>query len=509
MLIFELGVALLTCGALLALLANRIGAPYPSMLALAGVGLAFVPGMPELELDPQLALALFVAPALMEAGFNASIRDLRHNWSPIAGLVVAAVFTTVALVAWVAHGLVPGLPWAAAIALGAIVAPTDASAAIPVLRQLSPPHRIMTILEGESLFNDAVALLIFNGAVAVVGTGAFHLWPQLPLLVLSAAGGVAAGYGLARLYLWFAGHLHDIPVEIIMQFVSTFLVWILAERLGLSAIITVVVYALTIGHIAPLRAAAWHRVRSNAVWDVAVLVLNVLAFVLIGLQLRGALRDLSGEDGAHWITVILAVTGAVLLGRVAWVMGYTAFVRHRNGRQRADGDPLLPSWHAGAIISWCGLRGVVTLAAALALPADFPSRSLLVVVAFAVVLGTLLLQGLTLRPLLGRLTLHDDRLVEREVELARTEAARAAVAALHRAPDTQARTALLLEYQREGDPPPDGMAGLQQDAVQAQRHALARLRQQGRIGDAAFQEVQAGIDRLDIGSEDAPARDTE
>ncbi|NPD70440.1 hypothetical protein HN018_26630 (plasmid) [Lichenicola cladoniae] len=172
--IFELALALLTGGALLYLLAGRIGTPYPALLALAGAGLAFVPGAPVIRLDPSLALALFVAPALMEAGFGASPRDLKANAVSITGLVLVAVITTVAAVTWTAHALVPGLPWAAAIALGALVAPTDASAATPILRHLSPPHRLMTILEGESLFNDAAALLIYRGALVVVAAGAFH-----------------------------------------------------------------------------------------------------------------------------------------------------------------------------------------------------------------------------------------------------------------------------------------------------------------------------------------------
>lgn len=362
--IFELALALLTGGALLYLLAGRIGTPYPALLALAGAGLAFVPGMPEIRLDPSLALALFVAPALMEAGFGASPRDLKTNAAPIAGLVLAAVVTTVVAVAWTAHALVPGLPWAAAIALGALVAPTDASAATPILRHLSPPHRLMTILEGESLFNDAAALLIYRGALVVVGAGAFHPWTQLPLLLLSVAGGLVAGYLLGKLYLLLANWLHDRTVSIVMQFVATFLVWILAERLGLSPIITVVVYALTIGRVLPLRGEAWLRVQSYAVWDVVILVLNVLAFVLIGLQLRLSLPQLHGPNGHIWLLVSGAVLATVILSRVFWVMSHTAFVRWRiSGLRigpRPDADHGKPGdWHGGIIVAWCGMRGIV------------------------------------------------------------------------------------------------------------------------------------------------------
>ncbi len=279
----------------------------------------------------------------------------------------------------------------------------------------------MTILEGESLFNDAAALLTYRGALIIIEVGAFHPWSQLPLLLLSALGGIVGGYLLAKSYLLLAPRIRDTSVSIVMQFASTFLVWILAERLGLSAIITVVVYALTIARMAPLQNEAWLRVQSYAVWDVALLVLNVLAFVLIGLQLRLALPELGGPNGGLWLKAAAAVLLAVLLARAAWVMGYTAFVRwQRVGfRTLRQSDNQHPSWHAGIIISWCGMRGVVTLAAALALPDAFPQRDLLVFLAFAVVFSTLVLQGLTLGPLLGLLTLQDDRLIEREVDMAR------------------------------------------------------------------------------------------
>jgi monovalent cation/hydrogen antiporter len=220
--LFEIIIALLLVGAVLALWANRIGVPYPALLALAGAGLALLPGTPNVALDPQLALALFVAPVLLDAAFDASPRDLRENAIPVTLLAVVVVVLTIGGVAYVARAVVPDMSWPAAIALGAIVAPPDASAATAVLRKLQPPHRLMVILEGESLFNDATALIVYRLAVAAVVTGTFSAADLLPTLLLSGGGGVIAGIVLAKLYLWAVKHVKDIQVSIVLQFISTF-----------------------------------------------------------------------------------------------------------------------------------------------------------------------------------------------------------------------------------------------------------------------------------------------
>ena len=215
MVLFELVIALLLVGAVLAGWSRHIGIPYPVLLALAGAAAAFLPGTPVVTLDPELALALFVAPVLLDAAFDASPRDLRDNWFPIGGLAVIVVGLTVAVVALVARALVPDLPWAAAVALGAIVAPPDASAATAVLRQLRPPHRLMVILEGESLLNDATALLIYRVAVGAALGGATLSWHILPILLLTAGGGAALGWVLAWLWRFMPAHRADIPVDVL------------------------------------------------------------------------------------------------------------------------------------------------------------------------------------------------------------------------------------------------------------------------------------------------------
>jgi Na+/H+ antiporter len=495
MLIFETVIALLLAGALLAILAKHLRAPYPALLALAGTAGAVVPGLPEITLDPELALALFVAPTLLDAAYDASPRDLRANWVPVGGLVLACVLCTTVAAAWVARVLEPGMPWAAAIALGAIVAPPDASAAAAVLRQLRPPHRVLVILEGESLLNDATALLIYRVAVGAALGGAIGGWQILPMLLLTCGGGVLLGVGLALLWFRLNPNRLDISIAVLVQFLGTFAVWLIAERLGVSAIITMVAYAMTLARYSPARMGGRERIAAYTVWDVAVFVLNVLAFILIGLQLRGILQRL---DGGGWRDVgfAAAACGVVILVRIVWVMGYTTVVRwRRRGTGRA------PGWQAGLVISWCGMRGIVTLAAALALPEGFPYRDLILLTAFAVTLVTLVAQGLSLRWLLEWLGLPEDGSVEREVALARRATAEAAVAALDRAPPGDAAELLRQEYAARLRPAAGGgedLAVLQRKAVAAQRRTLSELRARGTIGDDAFHRIEEEIDLMDL-----------
>src|SRR5882757_2586775 len=350
MAIFELVIALLLLGAVLTLWANRIGVPYPALLALAGAGLALIPGAPQVTLDPQLALALFVAPVLLDAAYDASPRDLKQNLKPLISLALVMVVLTIVAVASVARKFVPDLGWAAAIALGAIVAPPDASAATAVLRRLRPPHRLLVILEGESLFNDASALLIYRIAVGAAMTGAAAGWKIVPLLLFTCGGGVLAGMGLARLYMWLTRGVDDIQISIILQFVGTFAVWIIADHLGLSAIITVVSYAMTVAQVAPGRVDARHRISSYAVWEVAVFVLNVLAFVLIGLQLRTILTRMRDSDWHTYAVCAVAVCVTVIVVRVVWVMLYGYGLRRfRHKYKKGEKGP---SVGAGLVVSW-------------------------------------------------------------------------------------------------------------------------------------------------------------
>jgi monovalent cation/hydrogen antiporter len=514
MVIFELVIALLLLGAVLALWANRIGVPYPALLALAGAGLALIPGAPQVTLDPQLALALFVAPVLLDAAYDASPRDLKQNLKPLISLALVMVVLTIVAVAIVARKFVPDLGWAAAIALGAIVAPPDASAATAVLRRLRPPHRLLVILEGESLFNDASALLIYRIAVGAAMTGATLGWKILPLLLLTCGGGVLAGMGLARLYLWLTRSVDDIQVSVILQFVGTFAVWIIADHLGLSAIITVVSYAMTIAQSAPGRVDARHRIASYAVWEVAVFVLNVLAFVLIGLQLRTILARTRDSDWHTYAVCAGAVCLTVIVVRISWVMVYGYSMRWLERRSSSEKPRKAAPRGTGLVISWSGMRGIVTLAAALALPdgtpqSAFPYRDLIILCAFCVVLTTLVIQGLTLRPLLAVLGLKDDGSVAREVRLARVATARAALRVLDEEQDGHPSIEVLRsEYELRlrsgersagtGGSSETRMTELQRRAVRAQRLALINLRSQKVIGDDAFHAAEEEVDLLEL-----------
>ena len=288
---------LFVAAVILAAVARRVGAPYPVFLALGGALLAFVPGAPSFTVPPELALALFVAPVLLDAAYDASLRDLRDNWAPVTGLVVFAVGLTTAAVAVVARTLIPAMPWAPAIALGAVVAPPDAVAATAVLRPLRPPHRILTILEGESLLNDASALLIYRLAVGAVAANGFSIAAVAPTFLLAVAGSVVVGPALGWLVLRLMERVQHVPTAIILQFVSTFGVWMLAERIGLSGVLTMVCYAMTVARTAPERTPARIRIPTYAVWETVVFALNILAFIFIGLQIRPDSRE-PGSGGS-------------------------------------------------------------------------------------------------------------------------------------------------------------------------------------------------------------------
>ena len=530
--VFEIVIALLVGGAALAAVARRVGAPYPALVALAGAALALIPGVPTLVLDPRLALALFVAPVLVDAAFDASLRDIRANWRPIASLALGAVALTIVMVAVVARLLVPGMTWGAAIALGAIVAPPDAAAATTVLKQLRPPHRLLVILEGESLFNDASALLVYRIAVGATVTGVLSGWSVLPMLLVVTAGSVVLGLVLARVTLFVSARIRDVPTAVVFQFCGTFFVWILAEQLHLSGIITMVVFAMAAARRAPEIVPARIRIPSWAVWEVAVFVLNVLAFILVGFQLKSIVARATGVTGIAYAAVAATVCGAVIVARIAWVTGAAAFSRWRC-RPRADATPgardtVALTGRGAVVVGWCGMRGTVTLAAALALPTDFPFRDLILTTAFGVTLGTLVLQGLTLRPLLVRLRLQDDGSVDREVRLARVEALRAALAAAESCP--AAETAALVRHRYElqlrqaeeeyahdvsvfsfapgnavstaasaaGDGSRNDGAAVVRAATEAQRQRLVALRADGTIGDAAFQRVEEELDWAEL-----------
>jgi len=493
----------------LAAAARRVGAPYPVFLALGGALLAFVPVASSFTLPPELALALFVAPVLLDAAYDASLRDLRDNWAPVTGLVVFAVGLTTVAVALVARMLVPEMAWAPAIALGAVVAPPDAVAATAVLRQLRPPHRILTILEGESLLNDASALLIYRLAVAAVAANGFSVGTVAPTFLLAIAGSVVAGPALGWLTLRLMERVHHVPTAIILQFASTFGVWIVAEHIGLSGVLTMVCYAIWVAQSAPERIPARIRIPTYAVWETVVFALNILAFIFIGLQIRPILESLDVADRGRYFAVAGAVLLTVIVVRVVWQMSFNAVVRwrHRRFGFHPPRPMLRPTVRSGLIISWAGMRGIVSLAAALALPSAFPYRDLIVLTAFSVVLGTLAIHGLTLKPLLRALDLHDDDPVGRELRSARGRALDAGLASLahDESPVAEAvrqEFAAHLASERTDRDTGDGTrvayGELHRRALEAARQALHAMRASDEIGDDAFHQMEEELDWLEM-----------
>jgi CPA1 family monovalent cation:H+ antiporter len=509
---FEWIIGLLLAAVVLSALARRLAVPYPTFLAIGGALLTFVPASPSWTLDPKLALALFVAPVLLDAAFDTSLRDLRNNWLPVSALVIAAVGVTTAAVAVLVHMLVPDISWPAAVALGAIVAPPDAAAAITILRQVKLPYRLMKILEGESLLNDASALLIYR--IALGAEASRHLsWSQFgSSIMLVLLGSVVAGYLLSKLWIRIAPLFDDAPSAIILQFVGAFVVWIVAERIGVSGILTMVVYAMLLAREAPARTSARLRVPSYAVWETVVFILNVLAFILIGMQISPIWSRLDDTVRLQYCEIAALVLIAVILARAAWIVIFRVglwlvlAVNRWRGRETRP----MPSFKSGIVVSWCGMRGIVTLATAFALPEGFPYRDLILFTAFAVVLGSLVIQGLTLRPLIVALRLKEDDFVANEVARARGVAYRAALEEIDGDP-SEAAELLRLEYRavllQAKDDPDGGIASnelpadpLRRRAILAARRAILGLRQSEAIGDDAFHQLEEELDRAELGA---------
>jgi CPA1 family monovalent cation:H+ antiporter len=504
---FEWIILLLLGAALLATLARHVGAPYPTFLAIGGALLAFMPNGPRWTLDPQLALTLFVAPVLVDAAYDTSLRDLRSNWRPIAGLVIAAVGVTVIAVALTARWLVPQMPWAIAIALGAIVAPPDAAAATAVMRQVKLPHKLLTIVEGESLLNDASALLIYRLAIMAAVAGPLGFASFAPVFLLTVFGSLAAGVACVYVTQPLMSRVQDVPTSLILQFVTTFGVWMAAEAIGLSGILTLVAYAMAIARRRGPSMPARMRVPIFAVWEAVVFVLNAFAFVLIGLQLRPIWERLeAGGMRAESLWVALAVLAVTIAARFAWVLSYKVVLRP--DRQRP------PPLGGALVLSWAGMRGIVTLAAAFAIPetlpggAPFPYRDLILLCAFTVVLGTLVLQGLTMKPLIRRMKLQDDDPVGREVKHARAEAYGALLAAIDGDDSLSAKLlrkeyATVIELNQEGSTDEEAIdqrsgGPLRRRALAVARARVEALRNDGSIGDAAFRVVVQELDWAEL-----------
>jgi CPA1 family monovalent cation:H+ antiporter len=525
---FELALLLFGIVAAVVTVARKLGLAYPILLVIAGLALGFVPQLPRLELEPELVLVVFLPPILFAAAWQTPFRDFRRNKRPILLLSVGLVLFTTVVVGLVAAWAVPTLPLAAALALGAIVAPPDAIAATTIFRRLDVPRRIVTILEGESLVNDATALTAYRATVAVAVSGVFVPSDALLEFIVVVAGGMAVGLAVAVVVAWAWSRLFDPPVEILLSLLIPYAAYLPAEELHVSGVIAVVTAGLYLGRRSARILDSDARVLGGAVWQILTLSLNGLAFLLIGLQLPIVLDGLSGRTTAELIGLAALVSVTAIVARIVWVYPATYLPRALSASLRAV-DPY-PAPANVFVVAWAGMRGAVSLAAALALPRDFPERDLIIFLTFAVILATLVGQGLTLPTLLRRLGVSaaDDSELAREQAIARSAANDAALRTLERLADDWPdhrplidRIAEDLRHRASHQPLDDGAAGdgstgdgttdegapaTDQDAerhehlailgavIAAQREAIIRLRDVGDIGDEVLRQLERELD---------------
>jgi Na+/H+ antiporter len=514
----EIIVVLFAVVAASVVIARKMALPYPIVLVLVGLGLSFVPRLPEVRLDPNIVFYFFLPPLLYPAALFTSWRDFRRNLRPIVLLAIGLVLFTMIVVACVAHSLIPSLPWAAAFALGAIVSPPDAVAATSVIRRLAVPHRIVSILEGESLLNDATALVALQFAVVALMTGQFSLGHASLRFVWAAAGGIGFGLLVGLAIRWVHRHLDDPPVQITISLLTPFLAYLPAERLHASGVLAVVAAGIFLGWHFPLIVTARYRLQAFAFWEIVVFLLNGFVFTAIGLQLPGILRSLEGESLLSPIENALLVSAAVVLVRIAWVFpgAYLPFLLNKRVRRR---EPL-PEWQNIAIIAWSGMRGVVSLAAAFALPyvlpdgSPFPGRNYILFLTFSVILVTLVFQGLTLPIVIRRLCIRADASTDEEERTARLKANEAAIELIEKLRDNGDFSAntldrLRVEYDERVEQlqlcaeSPDDCRGeiatpqyqrLQHEALRVERQTIIRLRNERVINDDALRRIQRDLD---------------
>jgi len=501
--------------ALLAL-APSVRIPYPILLVLGGLTLGLAPGVPKITLPPALVLVAVHPPLLYSEAFFVSLRQLRANARPISQLAVGLVLATTAAVAAVAHAYLQ-LSWPAAFVLGAIVAPTDPTAATTIARRLGLPRRILTIIQGESLINDGVALVAYTFALTAVVTGSFSIWRAGLSYIINVAGGIAVGLAIGYLIRQVRRSLDDPPVEITISLLTGYLAYLSAELLGVSGVLATVTVGVYVGWHAPELSSPQQRLQAAAVWDIVVFVLNALLFVLVGLQFPTVLSGLHATSRATLFAYAGVVAGTVIITRPLWIFAVATL---RQFSQRTRAQPVHESWQDRAVVSWMGMRGAVSLAMALALPnasdngTPFERRDLIVFVTFAVILATLVLQGLTLPYLIRKLALGDEHRETEEELMARLRAADAAIARLEElleqeqvSPEVAEQVSRLYTSRRDrfrtllqGAPDQsteavvNAIPDVRRELLQAERRALIELRRTGEIDDEVVRRVMRDLD---------------
>jgi CPA1 family monovalent cation:H+ antiporter len=516
---------LLATGLLLLAVSQFVRIPYPIVLVLGGALIALVPHAPHVQLNPDLVLVAVLPPLLYGGAFFTSLRELRANVRAISFLAVGLVLVTMVAVAVAAHAFIAGLGWAEAFVLGAIVAPTDPTSSTAIAERLGLPTPLITLIEGESLVNDGTALVAYRFAVAAVVTGTFSLFDASWHFVLNVIGGIGVGLAVGYLIRQLRKRLDDPPVELAISLLSGYLGYLPAQALGVSGVLAAVTVGIYMGWHTPELTNVQSRLQGQAVWEIVFLLLNGFLFALVGLQLPSIIDALSGRSTGELIGYAALVSAVVIGARIAWLVGtYVIALVSRHARM----DDPAPSWQAKAVVAWSGMRGAVSLAAALALPLTtdagdgFPDRNLIIFLTFGVIFSTLVLQGLTLGPLIRALDLKDGGVAEHEEAKARIRAAEAALERLDELAgedwvrkETAERMRGLYGFRQERfrsryDPDGDGSLEeqsrsyqrLRRELLDAERMEVQNLRRQGVIGDDVMRRVVRDLDledaRLDV-----------
>lgn len=516
---FETVLALLVGVTFLALVARRLDVPTPALFVAGGLAVALVPGLPTVQFDPQLVFLVFIPPLLYRASLLASYRDVRANLRPIISLGVGHVLFATAVVAWVAHRVVPGLPWAPAFALGAAVSPPDVAAATAFMRRLPMPRRLVTVLEGESMVNDAAAIVAYRMAVAAAVTGTFSLVQAGTRFLTVGTGGIVVGLAVGWTIGAIRRHIHDPEVENTISLLSGYAAYIPAEWLGVSGVLSVVATGLYLGRVGPRWVAPDTRVQNVGMWDVVTFILEGLIFILTGLALRPILEGASGTTVLALARAAGLVSLAVVVARFLWVYPAATlpFLVVPGLRRR---EPV-PRWQTLTIAAWAGLRGGDSLILAAAIPIataagmPFPGRNEIIAITYGVIVVTLVGQGFGLAPLMRVLgvweTGEEERREETNARLRTAEVALARLEELSKEPwahpysvaDTrvhyQHRTRRL---QSRADGKTDGAIEsksaahrrLTRELLAVERRELLRLRDSGAINDTVMRRVQRDLD---------------
>lgn len=513
MLLLELLLFLMICAVALGWLARHFKFPYPIALVVGGALLGLIPRLPQFPFDPQLILVIVLPPILYQAALLTSWSDFKANIRPISLLAIGLVIATTLAVGVVLKLMVPSVPWAAAFVLGAIISPPDAVAATAILSRLNMPRHIVTILEGESLVNDASGLVIYKLAVVAVLTGVFSFADASAQFALVSLGGVAVGVVMAFFFIAIHRRLGDPFIEVITALSVPYAAYIAAESIHVSGVLAVVVAGLIRGRYSPEIVSAEMRIMARSVWNVFVFVLNSLIFILIGIQMSDVLDSLGRYPLSELLLLGALISAVAIAVRFLWVFPVAYLPRWLSGNLH-EAAPKLRRREL-AIISWCGMRGIVSLAAALALPNTlpngdpFPARDLIIFLTFFVIATTLIGQGLTLTPLIRKLKVGADWSMAEEQQRVRSAMSQAAIAAIDahlqaaNAPMAWAdglrgeiaqRVALAAPAGLSQTPQELLLAELRRVAIRAERAELIRLWRENEIGDEVMHHQEELLD---------------